>query len=225
MKKIIFALFSICLIAISCKKDDPDPVAPTDKPYTNINEGTRWTYDVKTEDPVSGDTTAIVDTVTVTATDTTVAQGTSDERVYRILKHTGGANSYLNRTGSNYYQFQEIADLGVQIQALYLKDDQGQGATWEQEQSVTIPSFPFPVTIKLKSTITQKGIAYAVNGVTYNDVIQVDTDLSVPGATVNSTITNYYTRDIGLIEARYDIEIVGVTELHTQSLLKTVELH
>ena len=115
MKKSIFALFSICLIAVSCGKDKNTTVDPVaDKPYSNTNAGTNWTYDQKTQNPTTGDTTFVIDTARVTGTDTTVVQGTST-RIYKIISHTAGVNAYLNVSGNDYYQFQQVAALGTQI--------------------------------------------------------------------------------------------------------------
>ena len=224
MKKTTFALFSICLIAVSCGKDKTNPVDPVaDKPYSNTNAGTNWTYDQKTQDPTTGDTTFVIDTARVTGIDTTVGQGTSTEKIYKIISHTAGGNAYLNVSGSDYYQFQQVAALGTQIQALYLKDNVAVGASWSQNETVTVTGFPIPITITISSTVTEKGISKTINGITYNDVIAVKTDLTVPGLTVTSNIKNYYARNIGLIQGDYDIDVPGVTSVNTQTLIKTAD--
>ncbi len=224
MKKAIFALFSVCLFTISCKKDKTDPVDPVaDKPYTNINNGTNWTYDQKTVDPTTGDTTTVIDTARVTGVDTTIAAGTADQRVYKIISHSAGVNAYLNITGNDYYQFQELAALGTQIQALYLKDNVAVGGNWSQSETVNVTGFPIPITITLSSSVIEKGTSRTINGITYNDVIAVKTDLTVPGLTVTSDIRNYYARNIGLIQGNYLIDVPGVTSINTQTLIKTAD--
>ncbi len=223
MKKVLFALFSVCILAVSCKKDKTEPEPVADKPYTNTNAGTNWTYDQRTVDPTTGDTTSVIDTARVTGVDTTVAQGTPNERLYKIISHSAGVSTYLNVTGNDYYQFQEIATLGAQIQALYLKDNVAVGGSWSQNETVTVTGIPIPITITLSSSVTEKGISKTINGITYNDVIAVKTDLTVPGLTVTSNIKNYYARNIGLIEGTYVIDVPGVTSINTQTLIKTAD--
>lgn len=226
MKKTIFSLITITLFALSCKKDKTDPVDPVgNKPYTNMNYQTRWTYDVKTQDPATGDTTAVTDTATVSDRDTTVAQGTADQRTYKVITHTSGANSYLNISGNDYYQYQDVAALGVQVQALYLKDNVDVNGTWTQNETVTVPGIPIPLTLTFTSTIFEKGGSRTVNGITYNDIIGVSTTLTVPGLPVTSDIKNYYARNIGLIEGSYDIDATGVTSLHTKTQIINADLH
>lgn len=224
MKKTILALCCLCILAVSCKKNNPDNVAPADQPYSNTNDGSNWTYEQSTQDPTTGDTTSLIDTVRVTGVDTTIGTGT-DAKIYRVLSHTAGVNAYLNVSGNDYYQFQEIAMLGTQIQALYLKDNVAVGTSWSQNETVTVPGIPIPITITLGSSITEKGTSKIVNGVTYNDVIGVKTTLTVPGLTVNSDIQNYYARNIGLIAGNYDIDVSGLTSIHTSTLIKTVDPH
>jgi hypothetical protein len=222
MKKTIFALFSICLIATSCKKDKSDPVNPiADKPYMNINAGTNWTYDVIT-DPGTGTQTTVIDTVTVTSTDTTI-----NARVYKIVNHTNGnAKAYFNVTGSDYYEFRELAAAGAQVEQLYLKDNVALNGTWSQDVSINIPGVPVPVPIHIENTVMEKGNSKTVNGITYNDVIMVKTDLTsslLPGGIV-SDIRSYYTRNIGLIEGDYNIEVSAASiAIHSQTLLKTAD--
>lgn len=142
MKKSIFALFSILVIAISCKKDDPTPAVPVaDKPYSNINDGTKWIYRVVTDSGLVTQS-SLLDTVTMTAVDTTI-----NSKTYSIANHTNGnTKSYFNitanGTGNDYYQYQQVAALSSQVELLYLKDYAALNETWTQQVPVTIPTIP-----------------------------------------------------------------------------------
>ncbi|MEO7524424.1 MAG: hypothetical protein ABIT58_10040 [Ferruginibacter sp.] len=217
MKKAIFALFSICLIAVSCKKSDPDPVAPVNQPFYNSVAGSNWIYEVRTQDPTTLDTIVTYDTSRVTSLDTSIGS-----KVYDITEHNNGTHSYYNVTGNDYYQFQHVvipATLDTSIEALYLKDNGAVGTNWSQQLSVNA-GLPFPITITFASSIAETGLTKVVYGTTYNDVISVTTTLNAPGITINSNIKNYYARNIGLIQADYYIDIPGVTTVNNQTLLK-----
>jgi hypothetical protein len=220
MKKLIFALFSLLVLAISCKKDDEDPVA-TPLPYMNMNSGTTWYYDISTTD-TSGNVTTVADTATV-GVDTSI-----NSKTYKIVNHTSGAASYYNLTGNDYYQFQNLpAPLNTAVEALYLKDNVGQGTSWTQTVNVDIGGVPLPIT--LTYTLTEKDITKTVNGISYPEVIGVKTDISsslLPGA-ISSDIKNYYARGAGLIEAHYLINVTSPVDIHlnTTTVLKRVDLH
>lgn len=217
MKKVLFALFSVCLLAVSCKKDKTDPAPVADKPYTNTNNGSNWIYEVIT-DPGAGQTSAL-DTVTVTGVDTTI-----NSKNYRILNHTNGGNvhAYLNVTGNDYYQFQDIAAAGTAVEVIYLKDNAAVGTSWTQNINFDLGGIAVPVV--LTSTITEKGGSRTVKGITYNDVIYVSTTLSssgLPAGSIVSDIRNYYARNIGLIEAVYNIDVpLATLAIHNQTLLQ-----
>ena len=221
MKKAIFILFSACLVIISCKKDKPDPVAANNKPYANSNDGSNWIYEVKTQNP-AGDTTTTNDTGRVSSPDTTIGS----KSYYRVI-HNDGTHTYYNVSGSDYYQFQHVvlpSVLDTSIEVLYLKDNAASGTSWSQNLTVSFLGIPLPITFT--SSITGTGLTKTVNGVTYNDVINVGTVLSAPGLTITSDIQNYYARNIGLIQGDYNIDISGgLGSIHTQTLIKFADPH
>ncbi|MFT3908589.1 MAG: hypothetical protein QM737_04140 [Ferruginibacter sp.] len=227
MKKAIFGLFCISVITFSCKKSDPDPVAPADKPYMNLTDGTRWTYRVVTDSGLATQT-AVIDTVIVNG-DTTV-----NSKPYKILVHSNGnLHSYYNNTGNDYYQFQKVVAAGAEIEQLYLKDNLAVGGTWFQDINLVIPGVPpapdTNVPIRLTYTITDKGISKTEYGVTYPDVIGVKTDISstlLPGGSIVSDIKSYYARNVGLIEGNYNIEVaVAGIAIHTNNFIQSADLH
>jgi hypothetical protein len=224
MKKVLFASISICFLAISCSKSDDNPTPAADQ-YMTITTGSKWTYDVITNPGTAGSTT-VADTVTVTATDTTVEQGTANQRIYRIFKHSNGNTSdYYNITGNDYYRFQTLPLNNLQLQNLYLKDNATVGTSWSQTLNVTVPGFPTPIPVTVTNSITEKGISKTVNGIAYNDVINIKTDISsagLPAGTIVTDIKSYYAPKVGLIEGDYKITVALVSvDVNTQTLLKT----
>jgi hypothetical protein len=190
-----------------------------------ITTGSKWTYDVITNPGTAGSTT-VADTVTVTATDTTVEQGTANQRIYRIFKHSNGNTSdYYNITGNDYYRFQTLPLNNLQLQNLYLKDNATVGTSWSQTLNVTVPGFPTPIPVTVTNSITEKGISKTVNGIAYNDVINIKTDISsagLPAGTIVTDIKSYYAPKVGLIEGDYKITVALVSvDVNTQTLLKT----
>ncbi len=228
MKKTIFVLFSVCMIAISCGKDDPDPVAPADQPYANSNVGTNWVYETKTQDPTTMDTVTNLDTSRVISGDTAIGS-----KSYYRVEHNDGRHSYYNHTGNDYYQFQNFtlpSIIDTAIEVLYLKDNQSSGS-WDQILNVTVDiGIPITIPITFTSNIAGTALTQTVSGITYTDVIKVTTTLSIPATTgitlTQNTIVNYYARNIGLIQGNYDIELsAGLGGIHNQTLLKFSEPH
>ena len=224
MKKLIFALFSICMIAISCKKHDPDPVASTSKPYSNSTVGSNWIYELKTQDQTTLDTITTLDTSRVISGDTTIGS-----KNYTRVEHNNGSHTYYNVTGNDYFQFQHFvipATIDTSIEALYLKDNVAVNGNWSQNLNVTVNiGIPVNLTITITSTIKGTGLTRTVNGNTYNDVIWVATNLTAPGVTITSDINNYYARNIGLIEGNYDIDVSGFGGAHNKTSLKFSDPH
>ncbi len=223
MKKLIFALFCICIIAFSCKKSDPDPVAPTPSlPYSNSNDGTNWRYEVRTVDQVTTDTITTNDTSHVAKPDTTVGS-----KAYVRIIHNDGTHTYNNVTGNDYYQFQHIVfppTVDTSIEIIYLKDNGSVGTSWAQPLTVDV-GIGFPITITFTSTITGTGLTRVVKGITYSDVISVSTALNSPGITITSNIVNYYARNIGLIEGVYDIDVSGFGKVYNDTKLLFSDPH
>ncbi|MBS1742443.1 MAG: hypothetical protein JST81_05355 [Bacteroidetes bacterium] len=227
MKKLFFVLLCGAAALVSCKKDNNnDPVAPTNQPYSNGNAGTNWVYEVKTQNPTTLDTTTVLDTSRVTGSDTSIGS-----KQYYIVAHNNGTHSYYNVTGNDYYQFQNISIPSVidtALEILYLKDNGSVGTSWNQVLPVSVDlGLPLPVTVNVTftSTIQGTGLSRLVNGTTYNDVIYVKTTLSAPGITITSDISNYYARNIGLIEGGYDVDISGFGGIHTATKLKYSDPH
>ncbi len=228
MKKLLFPCLSICLLMASCGKDDPAPNNPADDNYMSITANSKWTYDVITNPGPSQ--TSVVDTVTATSTDTSInLSGTA--RVYRIMKHSNGdISDYYNISGNNYYRYQQIDLNGtfLNVEDLYLKDDQPLNSSWSQNVNVTLPGFPFPIALTITNTIIEKDVSRTVNSVNYTNVIAIRTDITgagLPAGTITTDIRSYYAKRVGLIEGVYIVQIPAATvDLNTKTLLKTADI-
>lgn len=224
MKKVLLSAVVSAFLFFSCSKSDDNP-APEVIKYMSYTSGSKWTYDVITNPGTPG-STSVVDTVTCTATDTTVEAGTANQRIYRIMKHSNGNTSdYYNITGNDYYQFQTLPLNNLQIQNLYLKDNAGVGTSWSQTLSVTVPGFPTPIPITVTNSITEKNITKTVNGTIYNNVINVKTEITsagLPAGTIVTDIKSYYAPNVGLIEGDYKVTIaLAAIDVNNQTLLKS----
>lgn len=227
MKKVFLSAVVSALLFFSCSKSDDNP-APEVIKYMSYTSGSKWVYDVITNPGTPG-STSVVDTVTCTATDTTVEAGTANQRIYRIMKHSNGNTSdYYNITGNDYYQFQTLPLNNLQIQNLYLKDNAGVGTSWSQTLSVTVPGFPTPIPITVTNSITEKNITKTVNGTIYNNVINVKTEITsagLPAGTIVTDIKSYYAPNVGLIEGDYKVTIaLAAIDVNNQTLLKSAAI-
>ncbi len=224
MKKAILAILALSAIVLSCKKSGSGGGTTAD-PYMSTTANSTWKYDVITNPGTAG-STSIVDTVTATSTDTTI-NTTGTARTYRILKHTnGGTSDYYNRSGNDYYRYQNLAGLNAKVENIYLKENAAVGTSWNQNVNLLYMSITVPLTIT--NSIAGTGLTKVVNGVTYTDVIDVKTDLSssaLPAGSITSDIHSYYARKVGLIQGDYKVVVPAATiNINTQTLLKTADI-
>lgn len=227
MKKVIFCAAISGFLFFSCSKSDDSPTPEIVK-YMSLTAGSKWTYDVTTNPGTPGATT-VADTVTCTATDTTVEAGTANQRIYRIMKHSNGNTSdYYNITGNDYYRFQVLPLDNLKIQDLYLKDNAAVGVSWGQTVPVNVPGFPAPIPITVTNTVTSKDLTKTVNGIEYKNVILITTTItssSLPAGTIVTDIRSYYAPKVGLIEGDYKVVVaLAAIDVNNQTLLKTAEI-
>lgn len=227
MKKVIFCAAISGFLFFSCSKSDDSPTPEIVK-YMSLTAGSKWTYDVTTNPGTPGATT-VADTVTCTATDTTVEAGTANQRIYRIMKHSNGNTSdYYNITGNDYYRFQVLPLDNLKIQDLYLKDNAAVGVSWDQTVPVNVPGFPAPIPITVTNAVTSKDLTKTVNGIEYKNVILITTTItssSLPAGTIVTDIRSYYAPKVGLIEGDYKVVVaLAAIDVNNQTLLKTAEI-
>lgn len=229
MKRVLFPCLSAIVLLISCSKDDPATNTPAADKYQSITTGNKWIYDVTTN-PGTPTQSTVPDTVTTTATDTSVTLSGSS-RSYRIFKHSNGdISDYYNITGNDYYRFQKIDLNGtlLQIEDLYLKDNQPLNTNWSQTLNLNLPGFPFAVPVTVTNTIIEKGSSRTVNGTAYTDVIAIKTDITssgLPAGTIVTDIKTYYAKKVGMIEADYKVQISAASvDINTKTILKSATI-
>lgn len=207
MKKILYGCFLLLVFtSISCKKDKGN--APSNDKFMSLTAGSTWQYKL-TNNP---STTPTVSNYTLTATS---IDSMANGKTYRVFSNSSGGNEYYNITGDDYYTFRNLpAALNIApVELIYLKSNASVNDTWFKDVPVTVDiGLPIPVTITIKLTqkIAQKGITRVVNGITYNNVIDVQTDLTASGIPVAYTLTSnihyYYAPKVGQIESYTKID-------------------
>lgn len=197
MKKILFPVLTLFVLAFGCKKKStPDPV-PEDK-FMSLTAASTWNYEQM------NNLTAIAGFYTLTST---TRDSTANGRSYHVFTNSGGANEYYAISGDDYFTFRTLgANFGGSSNEInYLKANLAVGSSWTQTVPVTISGIPLTVT--LTNTITEKGIQKVVRGKIYYNVIHVTTGITLPGATVVTDIHSYYTPKVGLISNANKITI------------------
>ncbi len=225
MKKILFGLLIPLILGIfSCKKDGGN--TPAAEKFMTLTAGSTWNFKV-TDNP---STTPVTSNYTLTATSN---DSSASGRTYKVFTNSTGPNEYYNISGSDYYTFRKLPDIlgGSSVEVLYLKDNLSTGGEWSQTFPINYSGFALQLTFKNK--IAQKGISKTVNGITYNNVTDVETTLSVTGIpfayTLTSDIHYYYAPKIGQIEnkTKIDLTVTGFpstnfdqkTELQSSTIL------
>ncbi|HNP53964.1 MAG TPA: hypothetical protein PKK69_05090, partial [Ferruginibacter sp.] len=151
-------------------------------------------------------------------------------RSYRKFSHKSGGTDYYNITGNSYYQYRNTngaGGLNIAIEDLYLKDNANVGDNWSQSVNVDLGG-GFTVPVTFTNSVLEKAISKTVNGITYNNVYHLKTDITVtglPAGTVVSNIQNYYAPKVGLIEGSYSIQISSASiNINTTTKLKSSSL-
>src|SRR4051794_23914945 len=99
------ARLSVCLMAsamiffTACSKDDTPP--PTN--FNPLTPGSTWTY-------AHTETGAAVYNFTLTATN---RDTTANNKTYKVLTNSVGANNYLAKVGNDNYRFASFPTLGI----------------------------------------------------------------------------------------------------------------
>jgi hypothetical protein len=206
---VCFVLY-VTLTSSDCnKKPAPDP-APASSNYQPTVAGSEWNY--TTTGTASGTPVNTTYKLTATSRDTVTTS-----RTYRVFSNSAGPNEYYAKSGSDYYRISVFPGANQSIELLNLKDNLAVGGTWQETRSITvsIPGFgSVPVTIVTNFSIAEKGISYAVNGVTFNNVIKVNATIAVSAAGLGtipvdpSTLIQYYYADkVGMINNKIVVKI------------------
>lgn len=204
MSKLFISVFVVAAIAISCNKELSATNDPTTKPvtdsskYMSFTPTSSWTY--QEIDHTNKDTSEYI--LTSTNRDTIVAA-----RTYHVFTDSDSSNILYNITGNDYYTFSNLtASLGGKpIEMLYLKDSSAINTSWNQSYSISVSGLP--VVITLTNIIAEKNINKIINGITYPNVIHVNSKISattlgipVPDNTIKNTIDYYFAKKYGMIQ-------------------------
>lgn len=213
MKNTLLLVFSLTIICLSCKKEDPAPVPPVtlvDK-FMTFTTGSVWNFE-KISDPSSANPDTIDYTITSSSRDTTI-----NTKQYHVFdNNNGGTNEYFYNNGNDYYTYRKLpSDFGdTYVEIIYLKDNAPVGTEWSQTYPITYLGIPLQVTLTNK--IEERGITKTINGKNYTDVIKVSTNITATGIpfafTITDEINNYFAPKYGAIkeETRIDIVISGL---------------
>ncbi len=191
------AVFSLFALIFSCKKNDNTTNPPQNDTYLTTSSGSSWNYHVIDN---SGAVPQSDYTLTASSADTTISG-----KSYHIFTNSAGGNQYMTISGHDYYQFDSLPT-GVGnsvIDRLYLKDNLAVGGNWSQNVNVVVPGSIIPIPFTVSNSIAESGISRTVNGVVYNDVIHVSTQLSsafIPPASLTTNIDTWYAKKYGMIE-------------------------
>lgn len=210
MKKLIFGTFCLILTAVSCKKSDPIVIQ-----YITTTPGTTWNYQV-----TDNSTSAVTPyTLTSSSNDTTI-----NGKTYHIFNSTDAntPKEYYNLTGNDYYQYTQLAAQLPSIELLYLNDTKAVGQSWTTPISTSMQGVT--ISADIKNTIEEKGGSISVNGITYNNIIKIKTEVvniaaNNPFVTVDPPVQNissYFSPKYGLVKRDFQLS-VSVTALGTST--------
>lgn len=141
-------------------------------------------------------------------------------KYYKFDRIGGGMTTrfYESKTNGVYHQYAYFPQAAQTIDLIILKDS-AVGTTWTNALSVQgISNFH-------KYTVSQRGIQRVVNGTTYNNVIELNYELSISnplgfGPPISAGGgKNYYAKGVGAIESFYNLGAFGFTVTDTTKLL------
>jgi hypothetical protein len=202
-----FLSFTILLLTIaSCQKElDEGSGGGTAGDYQPVTAGSEWNYT---------STSAGNTTTRALGTDTTI-NGRSYYKFDNVTS-AGTARAYISKTNGIYWQYGDFAPAGQVIDLIYLKDS-AVGTSWTN--TITVGGF----SNYHKYTVAAKGIQRTVNGVVFNDVIELNYEFSLDnplgGPVINAgNGKNYYAKNVGAIEAFFTVGFLGFNVSDTTKL-------
>jgi hypothetical protein len=206
-KNLYLLITCFSFLFTECQKNSDTPA----QDYSPLGAGSTWTYT---------SSSGASNKLTATNKDTVAGSHT-----YRVLTNSNGPNTYLGKSGSEYYRFGSLSSLGINnVEELYLKDNQDVNATWKLDQAFNYPGIPIPLTATLNYTIKSKGGTRTVSGKTFNNVIQVRLDISITGLGSIGGGDFYYASGVGMIENTISINVVGQAPIAETTLLTSYEI-
>lgn len=175
---------------------------PTEEDYLPLGNGSFWEYndfnDAGTEQKITSD-----------------GSETFDGRMYTRFTSTTGEIFYYRKEQNVYFQYRTLNFEGYvtdppSVELVILYDNLNEGESWESPGE-DIDLSGIPVKIKLISRINRRDFQQTYNGVTYTDLIEVNTEIffSSDGGNTYSTSGSAYNtvfaKDKGIVYY-YDID-------------------
>ena len=197
MNKLLFVCIVASLSSCNCKKEYKAPALAL-AAFMPTTAGNTWNYSTQSYSPTPSTGNY---TLKATSKDTVV-----NGKTYRVFTNSSGGNDYYNQTGSDYYQYGNLAALNLQLELLYFKDATT-GTKWSETKLINLPGVPTPFNVPLNYEITETGINYTVGTKTFASVTHVRMTIGaivVMGLTIipDSDFNYYYARSIGRIYSR-----------------------
>ena len=222
MKNILLAALILSIGILSCgKSDSSGGGGTTTDSYMSLTAGQTRTYEVY--DSSNGVNSYSTYNLTSTSRDSAIGS-----RSYHVFTNSGsGGSEYYNVSGNDYYTFQQLPSAlgGTSVDQLYLKTGAAVGQTWTGTINITSP---IAVTLSVLYKVKETGLTKTVNGISYSNVIHVESVISAPfpfTTALTSDIQTYYAPKYGLIlnSSLININYLGITNnVNTDTKLKAV---
>lgn len=228
MKKILFLALLLSFFAISCKKNDTNPVTNNSTPdqFFSFDSGKAWVYNE--HDSISNEDTAF----SRTCTDGLIVLDSTQYHVFLDSNHITNNidSSFYNLIGNEYFQYTILSPQLPGFKEKYLIGDAPLGTTWTMPYTATIGSGTTSATISanIVNTIEEKGTSLTINSTNYSNLYKVKSEIanatvSLPvvgnlPTTVIQNIHSYYAPKYGLVKSDRKLTI-SVTISPTLSII------
>jgi hypothetical protein len=201
---------SVSITNGGCTKVLVDFTAPQlDYFPTTANSNWSYLYEASTPD----------DTAYVLSTGNIKTFGANAYSLFTDDYGTGKDSIYYRKGGGLYYEYYPAEtniftfDIPTAIEHVFLKDNVAAGTIWPSTYSGTVQGIP--VTGKISDTLSQKLTSYIVNGITYQDVLEVHSGYFAVfppplGTQEAYVVKQWFARGVGLIKFSED-DLTGNT--------------
>jgi len=211
MRYILISLFAVLIFA-ACQKEVDGGIgnsggaggSVTD--YQPVSANSEWDYTSTTAGPSH---------IVALGTDTMI----NGLRYYKFNTTRGGSTQrgYISKINGVYRTYGNFDPVGQVVELVYLKDS-AVGANWTNR--ITVSGF----SNYHKYTVSGRDIQHTVNGRAYNNVIELTYDFSVDNPLGGGILSigggkYYYAKGVGLIEAFFEFDFLGVSSSDTTRIV------
>ncbi|WP_341841997.1 hypothetical protein [Chitinophaga caseinilytica] len=204
--RLLLAVAVLAFSACTKEKSKETPIKGTTCDYAPYFTGATFSYNM-------------VDGSTDTLRYTLLVKGDSmiSGQPWRVLEDVDMGDKSLFRCGGGEYEtMADFSDIpGAQadkFHTVYLRDNLPPGGSWTESVLVDIPILG-KVNVTVTHTIIQKGAPKTTKqGQTFDDVIGVRTEASVPPVyPAQEIFTNFYAKGVGLIQLESPTDTTYIT--------------